>query len=459
MTRTDEGAIDRGQQRMKIAIVVPAIGSPGALATTAFTGALVDGLTAINVETCVVGLMFYEADWVPEALGTCGTSAPWLPPTDCRLGDRAEAARRGIFDQTGCEEAACDVRWRLELLLERALLEFAPEGQDNVVLADTRSHLLLRVTCRVAHRLGWRVVVISNEALTDLQIDPATRDDYIRCVTRCVAGIWAFSDHLADYWASLGVASKRVFVNPPVVRPSSFARPAAPPCPTSAVYLGNLAHREIDSLLEISKKVVAQVPDFKLTIYGDAPRDTRARLTNAAHEQGVEGVISVEPPVLPVDVPGVLDSASVLLLPRARGEFSTAGFPNKLGEYLASGRPVVVTAVGDIPKYLTNGESALIVEPNDNEAFAEAVIRVLECPEMGATVGAEGRRVAERIQRADVVAERLTAFIESLPPAPASPATDGGMNCVWRRVVALRPDWDLLKRDIRRALSVFRKIR
>jgi glycosyltransferase involved in cell wall biosynthesis len=56
---------------------------------------------------------------------------------------------------------------------------------------------------------------------------------------------------------------------------------------------------------------------------------------------------------------------------------STGGFPTKLGEYLATGKPVVVTKVGDIPKYLEDGVSAYLVVPDDNKAFAEKLEFVL----------------------------------------------------------------------------------
>ena len=56
-----------------------------------------------------------------------------------------------------------------------------------------------------------------------------------------------------------------------------------------------------------------------------------------------------------------LRTARVLALPRPAGSFSQAGLPTKVAEYLASGRPVVVTAVGDLPLYLRDGVDAYLV--------------------------------------------------------------------------------------------------
>jgi len=115
-------------------------------------------------------------------------------------------------------------------------------------------------------------------------------------------------------------------------------------------------------------------------------------------------------------VPGVLAGADVLVLPRSLGEFSQAGFPNKLGEYLASGRPVVVTKVGDIPNYLVDGQSAFLVDPDDCDAFARALVSALTDPAQAEVIGARGQAVARQLLASPMVARRIADFIAQLPP-------------------------------------------
>jgi len=50
-------------------------------------------------------------------------------------------------------------------------------------------------------------------------------------------------------------------------------------------------------------------------------------------------------------------------------------------EYMASGLPIIATAVGCIPEIITQDKTGLIVEPNDPEALAHAMITLLENPE------------------------------------------------------------------------------
>lgn len=402
---------------MKIAVITTAIGAPRTLASTAFIGAFVDGLANAGVGARVIGLTQTELGWHPEALRPFETSAPWLSAPSPRALDRVAAARLGILEEARSSECSLDGRtpdWYLELLLQRELQAFAHGQEDVAVMVYPRSYAILNTAARIARRCGWRLLIFSTEALIDDQIDPATRDAYIRCVVDRCDGVWVLSDYLAEYWQANGVPGDRVFVNPPAVRDSSFAADEAPRT-YSAVYIGNLRYREIEYLLDISEVVSRQLPEFNLTIYGDATDEQRSELVEAIGARALTGIVVLKPSVQPSDVPGVLRKADVLVLPRSAGEYSAAGFPNKLGEYLASGRPVVVTGVGDIPKYLVNGESAFLVAPDDCEAFAEALLTPLSQPELAEEVGANGRSVAERLLASPGLASRIVGFIEGLP--------------------------------------------
>ena len=100
---------------------------------------------------------------------------------------------------------------------------------------------------------------------------------------------------------------------------------------------------------------------------------------------------------------GLYRQASALLLPLADELNSSARFPTKLGEYLASGAPVVASARGELLTYLADGESAFLAPVGasagpgadaETKAFAGSIIAALADPEKAAAVGREGRAVA-----------------------------------------------------------------
>jgi glycosyltransferase involved in cell wall biosynthesis len=71
-----------------------------------------------------------------------------------------------------------------------------------------------------------------------------------------------------------------------------------------------------------------------------------------------------------------------------------AGFPTKLGEYLATGRPVVVTRTGEIGSYLVDGKSAYLAEPGNVKDIARQIDAVLSNPDAARVVGEAGRKVS-----------------------------------------------------------------
>lgn len=93
-------------------------------------------------------------------------------------------------------------------------------------------------------------------------------------------------------------------------------------------------------------------------------------------------------------MPQLLTDAIVLLLSRPNNLQAKNGFPTKLGEYLLTKNPVVVTGVGEIPLYLKHNDSALLAKPNDIYDFAEKVCWAIENPTESRKIGKAGYKVA-----------------------------------------------------------------
>jgi glycosyltransferase involved in cell wall biosynthesis len=375
-----------------------------------------DGLSRTGQTAEVVGLASHRLSWIAETMDPFTTRLPWLELSRATMQDARDAVQVGVFDNASNRligGSGTTRNWYLEFKLDQALTAFA-DGDDLVVMVYPRVFYILRTIARVVERHGWKLVVISTEALTDAQIDPSTRDLYVRCVAECSNGVWTLSEHLSEFWQSRGVPASRILVRPPAVREAAFETQGTP-LPHSVTYLGNLEHREIDYLLDISAIVKRRIPEYHLTIYGDTTNERRRAVDEAIRSRNLSETISLMAAVSPAEVPDILAQSEILVLPRSKGEFSTAGFPNKLGEYLASGRPVVVTRVGDIPKYLQDRVSAFFVEPDDCEAFANAVVEALENRGLAESIGARGRQVAQELLASSSLASRLVSFLHNLP--------------------------------------------
>ncbi len=85
------------------------------------------------------------------------------------------------------------------------------------------------------------------------------------------------------------------------------------------------------------------------------------------------------------------ERAHALLIPLFDDQQSRARFPTKIGEYLAAARPVVTNAVGEIPRYFTDGVDAVVCPPGDPIAFGRAIADLLSDPARAALIGRRGR--------------------------------------------------------------------
>jgi len=104
--------------------------------------------------------------------------------------------------------------------------------------------------------------------------------------------------------------------------------------------------------------------------------------------------------------------SNLLLNIRRDGIWSRSGLSTKLSEYLASGRAVVCTDIGDVSRYLRHNHSALLV-PNSasTEQIATAIDRALASATLRERIGAEGRKVARRHFDTSVVKKRLDLLL------------------------------------------------
>ena len=114
------------------------------------------------------------------------------------------------------------------------------------------------------------------------------------------------------------------------------------------------------------------------------------------------------------DLPMYLAQASILVLARPSSRQSEAGFPTKLGEYLATGKPVLVTRTGEIGSYLVDNFNVFFAPPDDISAFAERIRYILQNPEEASAVGRHGQEAALRFFDYRENGRKLNAFLDQL---------------------------------------------
>jgi len=95
-------------------------------------------------------------------------------------------------------------------------------------------------------------------------------------------------------------------------------------------------------------------------------------------------------------VPALLDACDILLSPHVPLEDGSEffGSPTKLFEYMAMGKAIVASRLGQIGEVLTDDESGLLVEPGNARQLAEAILRLSESRDLRERLGSAARRAA-----------------------------------------------------------------
>ncbi|OQX78459.1 MAG: hypothetical protein B6D61_05410 [Bacteroidetes bacterium 4484_249] len=166
----------------------------------------------------------------------------------------------------------------------------------------------------------------------------------------------------------------------------------------------------INILIDAFARISNKFPEYSLYLFGFYHYDTPGHLKQIK-DLGLENNICYKGEISREEVPNVLMNAGLLVLPRPDSKQAQGGFPTKLGEYLATGKPVCVTRVGEIPEYLEDGKSVFMAKPGDTDSFAYAMERALSNPVLAKEVGKNGRKVAEKYFNMEKQAEKLYNFL------------------------------------------------
>ena len=229
-------------------------------------------------------------------------------------------------------------------------------------------------------------------------------------------GLIVMTKPLMDYFATKVRKNCKLIEVPMTVDLDRFSKAKTPSDYGEYIaYCGNMAGNKdgVMNLIEAFDIASLQIPNVKLLLIGgSSSAGDLVQIKNFAKDKG-DGRIVFYGKATREEIPGLLVNAKALALARPSSLQSTGGFPTKLGEYLATSNPVVVTKVGDIPRYLNNFNS-FIVDPNNNRAFANRIVEVFTNYEEAKQVGKEGRKVAEQNFNYKVQAPRIHEYIESI---------------------------------------------
>lgn len=212
-------------------------------------------------------------------------------------------------------------------------------------------------------------------------------------------GVFVISTALKEYFIEKGVAEERVHIINMMADSTRFEGIKRENVERYIAYCGAADNYKdgVESLLRAFAIISTKFPDVKLYIIGPIPNNKDAASNiMLAQELGISDRVVFTGTVPSDKIPQMLKNAEILALARPDNVQAKYGFPTKLGEYLLSENPVVLTDVGDVKMFLKDGDSAYIAQTNDENEFASKLAYALAHPVESEAIGKKGAAVAKK---------------------------------------------------------------
>ncbi|MGH7592650.1 MAG: glycosyltransferase family 4 protein, partial [Gemmatimonadales bacterium] len=239
--------------------------------------------------------------------------------------------------------------------------------------STTRS-LLARVALRLASRRASIVVAVSNDTAAWARRHGGMPADRIRVVRNGVA--------------------------------IEIAPPSRPPGRRHAVTVARIEKvKDLATMIHAAVDIVKLVPDFHLHIVGDGTE--RSSLTALAAALGMESHITFHG--VTNDVTSALAMGDIFL-----SSSVSEGISLTILEAMASGLPIVATAVGGTPELVEDGRNGRLVPPHRADLLATAVVNVLGDPAGAARLGRSSRERVGREFSLDVMVDSYRRLYEAM---------------------------------------------
>jgi phosphatidylinositol alpha-1,6-mannosyltransferase len=165
------------------------------------------------------------------------------------------------------------------------------------------------------------------------------------------------------------------------------------------------------TLLRAMPKILARVPHCVLVIVGRGP--TMRQCLREAVTLGIRDHVVFPGYVPDEDMAALFEACDVFALPAGQDPDGNAeGFGLVYAEAHAHSKPVVAGNAGGVPDAVIDDETGILVEPDNADAVADAILRLLEDPALAQRMGKNGRQRVETELNWAHFTKRLARIIE-----------------------------------------------
>ncbi|RME07549.1 MAG: glycosyltransferase WbuB [Anaerolineae bacterium] len=190
----------------------------------------------------------------------------------------------------------------------------------------------------------------------------------------------------------------------------AFRRAHGLTAPFVAMYAG--AHglsNDLDVLLDAA--ALLRDEPLQIVLLGDGKE--KPRLKQRAEREGLHNVVFIDP-LSKQQMPAALAAADACIAILKPIEAYKTTYPNKVFDYMAAGRAVVLAIDGVVREVVEAAGGGVFVPPGDAHALAEALRQLASQPARCRQMGEAGRRYVEQHFDRAALAARLADLLETM---------------------------------------------
>lgn len=180
-------------------------------------------------------------------------------------------------------------------------------------------------------------------------------------------------------------------------------------------YMGNMQLKKdnVDNIIKAFSLIAQDYPQYDLFLYGTPFHDDRVIIENCIKQNRMSDRVFIKGRVDYSKVPQILANATILVTSQPNTKRAEGGFPTKMGEYMMTHVPMLVTDVGEISCYVQDGVNTFMVPPDNPQEYANKLSFVLSHPNEAAHVAENAYDYAIKHFSAIEATKGLMSFLVS----------------------------------------------
>jgi len=284
-----------------------------------------------------------------------------------------------------------------------------------LIAASNFKYILLGKTCSL---LTGAKLVREKSEVPFYKLEKLTRFRKFRIKSefRLFDGMIVISRELKDFFSRDMKLNLKMIEVPILVETNSISKNGIPARKANLVYTGSLLeHKDgVTTIIRAFARILPDHPGLKLIMTGNIEGSvSKKEILDLIQSLKLGDNVLLPGYISKDELNELTTTASVLLLAKPLNRQNRYNMATKIGEYLMTGRPAVISNVDPVCSYLSHRENICITDP-DELRIAEEIEFLLENPLKADEIGSSGRGSVVRLFDYKIHAARMDDFFRNL---------------------------------------------